>query len=102
MKNLGLLKIVAALPVALALLAMPVGPAPALAQSGVKEKPLRGVVRPAPRRGGYSYKYQQGIVTRKFVDPSVTSQTIAGPFDSGFFFSSPAIGRNGGDSPYMN
>jgi len=97
MKNLGLFSIVAAV----ALLALPVAPAPVLAQSGATEKPLRGVVRPAPRRGGYSYKYQQGIVTRKFVDPSVNSQTIAGPFDSGFFFSSPTIGRNGGDSPYM-
>jgi hypothetical protein len=58
-------------------------------------------VRPAPRRGGYSYKYLQGTNTRKFVDPTVTNQTVAGPFDSGFFFSSPVGGRNGGDSPYM-
>lgn len=97
MKNLGLFKIA----VAAALLALPVAPAPVLAQSGANEKPLRGVVRPAPRRGGYSYKYLQGTNTRKFVDPSVTSQSVAGPFDNGFFFSSPAAGRNGGDSPYM-
>ncbi|WP_295557937.1 hypothetical protein [uncultured Hyphomicrobium sp.] len=97
MKNLGLLKIM----VAAAVLALPITPAPVLAQTGVKEKPLRGVVRPAPRRGGYSYKYLQGTNTRKFVDPSVTSQTTAGPFDNGFFFSSPVGGRNGGDSPYM-
>lgn len=97
MKKLGLCKIV----VAAALLALPLVPAPVLAQSGVKEKPLRGVVRPSPRRGGYSYKYLQGTNTRKFVDPSVTSQSVAGPFDNGFFFSSPVAGRNGGDSPYM-
>lgn len=98
MKNLGLVKIV----IAAALMALPTVPAPALAQSGAKEKPLRGVVRPAPKRGGYSYKYLQGTNTRKFTDPTSTNQTISGPFDSGFFFSSPAIGRNGGDSPYMN
>lgn len=96
MKNLGLVKIV----IAAALMALPIVPAPVLAQSGAKEKPLRGVVRPAPRRGGYSYKYLQGTNTRKFVDPTVQSQTNAGPFDSGFFFSSP-IAPHGGDSPYM-
>lgn len=96
MKNLGLLKIV----VAAALLALPVVPAPAVAQSGAKEKPLRGVVRPAPRRGGYSYKYLQGVDTRKFTDPTISAQTMAGPFDSGFFFSSPNA-PHGGDSPYM-
>lgn len=97
MKNLGLFKVV----VAAALLALPLVPAPVAAQSGAKEKPLRGVVRPAPRRGGYSYKYLQGTDTRKFTDPTSTNQSVAGPFDSGFFFSSPVIGRNGGDSPYM-
>lgn len=96
MKNLGLLKMV----VAAALLALPMTPVPAFAQSGAKEKPLRGVVRPAPRRGGYSYKYLQGTDTRKFTDPTLSSQTRSGPFDSGFFFSSPAQPR-GGDSPYM-
>ena len=96
MKNLGLLKIV----VAAALLALPVVPAPAVAQSGAKEKPRRGVVRPAPRRGGYSYKYLQGVDTRKFTDPTISAQTRAGPFDSGFFFSSPNA-PHGGDSPYM-
>ncbi|MBN8912912.1 MAG: hypothetical protein J0H65_12850 [Rhizobiales bacterium] len=88
--------------IAAALMALPLVPAPALAQSGAKEKPLRGVVRPAPKRGGYSYKYLQGTNTRKFTDPTSTNQTVSGPFDSGFFFSSPSIGRNGGDSPYMN
>lgn len=98
MKNIGLLKIV----VAAALVALPLVPTQVSAQSGAKEKPLRGVVRPSPRRGGYSYKYLQGTDTRKFVDPGVQSQSISGPFDSGFFFNSPTIGRNGGDSPYMN
>lgn len=99
MKNLGLVKIV----IAAALVALPMVPAPAMAQSsGASEKPLRGVVRPAPKRGGYSYKYLQGTDTRKFTDPTSTSQSVSGPFDSGFFFNSPSIGRNGGDSPYMN
>ena len=96
MKNLGLLKIV----VAAALLALPTVSAPAFAQSGAKEKPLRGVVRPIPKRGGYSYKYLQGTDTRKFTDPNYGAQTRAGPFDSGFFFSSPNA-PHGGDSPYM-
>lgn len=97
MKNLGLFKIMAAV----ALLALPVGPDVAFAQkTSAKEKALRGVVRPAPRRGGYSYKYLQGTNTRKFIDPTITSQTISGPFDSGFFFSSPNP-RNAGDAPYM-
>jgi len=96
MKNLGLFKIMA-LATALALPAMQ---APAVAQQpGAKEKPLRGVVRPG-KRGGYSYKYNQGIDTRRFVDPSIQSQSTSGPFDSGFFFSSPN-GPRGGDSPYM-
>jgi hypothetical protein len=97
MKNLGLLKIVAVA----AVLALPTVPAPAFAQNaGAKSKPLRGVVRPAPRRGGYSYKYLQGVDTRKFTDPTATAQTNGGPFDNGFFFSSPSAPR-GGDSPYM-
>ena len=67
------------------------------AQNG---KPLRGVVRPAKRPGGYSYKYLDGVNSRKFTDPTLSAQTNNGPFDSGFFFSSPAAPR-GGDSPYM-
>jgi hypothetical protein len=75
---------------------------PAMAQTKSAEggKPLKGVVRPA-RRGGYSYKYTQGINTRRFVDRTKQEQTPMGPFDSGFFFSSP-VGPRGGDSPYMN
>jgi hypothetical protein len=84
-----------------ALVAAPFVSGEALAKKPApKEKPLRGVVHPK-RVGGYSYKYLQGVDTRRFSDPSVGSQTVAGPFDSGFFFSSPALGRNGGDSPYM-
>ncbi len=36
-----------------------------------------------------------------YIDPSINRQTPGGPFDSGFFFDS-GIGRNGGQSPYMN
>lgn len=36
-----------------------------------------------------------------FIDPSINKQSQGGPFDSGFFFDS-GIGRNGGDSPYLN
>lgn len=97
MKTLGLLKIIAVA----AVLALPTVSAPAFAQSpGAKTKPLRGVVRPSPRRGGYSYKYLQGVDTRKFTDPTATAQTNGGPFDNGFFFSSPSQ-PHGGDSPYM-
>lgn len=64
------------------------------------------------RRGGYSYGYKDVINTYgdgprrfdyldQFRDPFSDRQTIAGPFDSGFFFDSP--GRpHGGDAPYMN
>lgn len=97
MKKLSVFKLIAVA----AVLAMPAASTPSFAQSsGYKEKPLRGVVRPAPRRGGYSYKYVQGIDTRKFTDPTITNQTNGGPFDNGFFFSSPSAPR-GGDSPYM-
>ncbi|MDQ8698782.1 hypothetical protein [Hyphomicrobium sp. LHD-15] len=97
MKKLALFKIMAVA----AALALPATPSTVLAQqSGAKEKALRGVVRPAPKRGGYSYKYLQGTNTRKFTDPTYTEQTRAGPFDSGFFFSSPNA-PHGGDSPYM-
>jgi len=96
MKKYSLFKIVAIA----ALLASPFAPGPACAKKPAKEKALRGVVHPK-RVGGYSYKYIQGVDTKRFSDPTVTSQSVAGPFDNGFFFSSPAGGRNGGDSPYM-
>lgn len=97
MKNLALFIVLAAL----AVIALPSSHDVAEAQqTAKKEKPLRGVVRPARRKGGYSYKYLQGVDTRRFVDPTLQNQTNAGPFDSGFFFSSPNA-PHGGDSPYM-
>lgn len=70
---------------------------------------VKGHVR---RRGGYSYRYRDTINTYdlvpkrfsyldRFRDPFSDRQTIMGPFDSGFFFSSPAR-PHGGDAPYMN
>jgi len=70
---------------------------------------VRGYVA---RRGGYSYKPQDTINTygdsrtqfgginvyRQF---SLDRQTPSGPFDNGFFFDS-GMGRNGGNSPYLN
>jgi hypothetical protein len=75
---------------------------PAAAADQVKkEKPLKGTVR-YKRVGGYSYKYQDTIMSpseaKRFWDPP--SQSISGPFDSGFFFDS-AQRPNGGDAPYM-
>ncbi len=70
---------------------------------------VRGYVK---RRGGYSYTKEDTINTygdsrgrfgaaNSLRDPSLDMQTRAGPFDHGFFFNTP-MGRNGGDSPYMN
>lgn len=70
---------------------------------------VRGYVK---RRGGYSYTKEDTINTygdsrgrfgaaNSLRDPSLDTQTRAGPFDHGFFFNTP-MGRNGGDSPYMN
>jgi hypothetical protein len=73
--------------------------AKAKAQNG-KHKPLRGVIY-GRRAGGYSYKYLDSIDTRRFVDPSRTAQTPGGPFDSGFFFSTP-VPVYGGQAPYMH
>jgi hypothetical protein len=64
------------------------------------------------RRGGYSYSYADSINTygdsrslyggaSVYRDPSLDKQTLAGPFDHGFFFDS-GMGSHGGDSPYMN
>ncbi len=36
-----------------------------------------------------------------YIDPQINKQSQGGPFDSGFFFDS-GLGRNGGNSPYMN
>ncbi len=64
------------------------------------------------RRGGYSYSYPDSINTygdsrsnyggaSVYRDPNLDKQTVAGPFDHGFFFDS-GMGGHGGDSPYMN
>lgn len=64
------------------------------------------------RRGGYSYNQADSINTygdsrsnygnsSSLRDPSLDKQSVAGPFDHGFFFDS-AIGPHGGDSPYVN
>jgi hypothetical protein len=78
--------------------------------SGYRNGPqVKGYVQ---RRGGYSYSYADSINTygdsrsnyggaSVFRDPNLDRQTIAGPFDHGFFFDS-GMGSHGGDSPYMN
>lgn len=64
------------------------------------------------RRGGYSYNWGQTINTygdsrpryggtNYFRDPNIDRQSVAGPFDHGFFFDS-GIGRIGGNAPYLN
>lgn len=100
MKQIGLFATL----VAAAFFALPQGGDVALAakKSASAGKPLRGVVHPYRRIGGYSYKYIQGVNTRRFVDPGATEQTRNGPFDNGFFFNSPSAAPRGGDSPYMN
>ena len=63
-------------------------------------------------RGGYSYNWGQTINTygdsrtryggaNYFRDPNIDRQSVAGPFDHGFFFDS-GIGRVGGNAPYLN
>lgn len=70
---------------------------------------VRGYVA---RRGGYSYKKGDTIntygdsrskygSTNTYRDHDVDNQTIAGPFDHGFFFDS-GTGMHGGDAPYMH
>jgi hypothetical protein len=63
--------------------------------------------------GGYSFSWWDTINTygdehgnrygtaTQFRDPGMERQTVAGPFDSGFFFDT-ARGLHGGDSPYWN
>lgn len=75
--------------------------APAEAAKKVS-RPLKGTIYYKQRRiGGYSYKYVDGIDTRRFVDRSMTAQSSSGPFDSGFFFTQPWA-PHGGDTPYMH
>lgn len=67
---------------------------------------------PASRAGGYSYQAADTINTygdsrtkyggaTSLRDPSLDKQTVAGPFDHGFFFDS-ATSPRGGDAPYPN
>lgn len=79
-------------------------PAEAAAKQSAKSgyHPLKGTIYYKHRRvGGYSYKYVDAIDTRRFVDPSLSMQSNGGPFDSGFFFSTP-YPPHGGDAPYMH
>ncbi|MEQ1578618.1 MAG: hypothetical protein ABL894_13315 [Hyphomicrobium sp.] len=77
--------------------------------AGKKGTRVRGYTE---RRGGYSYNQADSINTygdsrsnygsaSSLRDPSLDKQSVAGPFDHGFFFDS-ATGARGGDSPYMN
>lgn len=53
------------------------------------------------QKGYYSYRYADGIDTRKFTDPTLNGQNAFGPLESDFFFSTPRP-PIGGDSPYMH
>lgn len=68
-------------------------------KSASKSKPLRGVIYRQRRVGGYSYKYVDSVNTRRFIDPP--TQSLSGPFGSGFFFVTP-VPTFGGQSPYMH
>ncbi len=100
----GLTAIFGAMVIAAALLATGVAPDPVLAQdaSTAKPKKAKGLKGSIGYRRAYSYSKSDivGSDSRRFYDPSLTRQTPGGPFDSGFFFDS-GIGRNGGESPYM-
>lgn len=63
--------------------------------------------------GGYSYVWADSVntygdargrygSTTWFRDRGMSLQTDGGPFDNGFFFSSPIGSPHGGDSPYMH
>ena len=73
-----------------------------------RRKQVRGY---RSRRGGYSYSANDVANTygnsrtrygsvNSYRDPFSDRQTIAGPFDHGWFFDS-AVAPRGGDSPYM-
>lgn len=79
------------------------------ARSYGKSPEVRGYTQ---RRGGYSYSYSDTINTygdsrsvygaaQSFRDPMLDRQTIAGPFDHGFFFES-GVSARGGNSPYLH
>lgn len=97
----GLLAIVGAALIASGSIATFPGSTPASAQEAPKVKAKKGLKGTIGYRRAYSYSKSQvvGTETRRFYDPSYTRQ--GGPFDNGFFFDS-AIGRNGGEAPYMH
>jgi hypothetical protein len=78
---------------------------------GAKADEVTPKKKKTARRGSRQYAVEQGSspaeIARYFslyggyIDPHINKQTPGGPFDSGFFFDS-GIGRNGGNSPYMN
>ncbi len=103
--------------------ALPSVPKPALAHSDSAPtkvgfyKKRRKAYRPRvkgyyARRGGYSYVIPDTLSTYGssrslyggtpyYRDPALDRQSMAGPFDHGFFFDS-GYGPRGGDSPYMH
>lgn len=67
-----------------------------------RKKPLRvEVYKKHSYRGGYSVRKSDTIDTRRFVDPTLTQQSLGGPFDNGFFFETPR-GPYGGTAPYFH
>lgn len=66
-----------------------------------RKKPLRvEVYKKHYYRGGYSVRKSDTVDTRRFVDPTLTHQSLGGPFDNGFFFETPR-GPFGGTAPYF-
>ncbi len=99
---------------AVAAIAVPISAVPSDAGGASKYRSKSGpqVRGYAARKGGYSYnandvantgrdsRTQFGSVNT-FRDPFTDRQTIAGPFDHGWFFDS-GVAPRGGDSPYLN
>lgn len=101
-----------AVAVAIAMSSVMAGAALADDRSSYRKRSGAQVKGYTERRGGYSYSVPDTIntygdsrsiygSTRAFRDPSMDTQTNAGPFDHGFFFDSGNAPR-GGNSPYMN
>ncbi|MGQ0673023.1 MAG: hypothetical protein ACT4N2_09130 [Hyphomicrobium sp.] len=97
----ALIAVLAALAVSAIGLGAGGGWTPASAQEAKPKKP-KGLKGSIGYRRAYSYSKQSivGWESRRFAEPGHTRQTPGGPFDNGFFFDS-AIGKNGGDAPYM-
>ena len=91
-----------------ALLAQPM--AASASEDGVKSKGNSS----SARRGGYSYSQADSINTygdsrgkygsaNSLRDPQLDRQTVAGPFDHGFFYDSGVgSGQHGGNAPLMH